>query len=130
MAELKVIADTSFLMIPGLFGVDVISELNRLVERRYVLVVPSPVVGELKKLSKLGTSAERSAARLALALVKRGKVIEARGSADEAVLAAASGGDCVAATTDAALRKGLRGLGVPVVFLRQKSHLALDGRIW
>ena len=79
LAELKVIADTSFLMIPGMFGVDVVSELDRLLQRRYSLVIPKPVVGELEKLAARGKPAERSAARLGIALAKRGKVVDVKG---------------------------------------------------
>jgi len=123
-----VIADTSFLMIPGMFGVDVVSELDRLLQRRYSLVIPKPVVGELEKLSTRGKPAERSAARLGIALAKRGKVIDAKGNADEAILTMACE-NCVVGTTDAELRRKLRHKGVSVTYLREKSHLALDGLI-
>ncbi len=122
------IADTSFLMIPGMFGVDVISELDRLLEQNYCLTVPKPVVEELKKLAAGGNPVERSAARLGIALAKRGKVVEAKGHADEVILRMACE-NCVVGTTDAELRKRLRRVGFPVVYLRQKSHLALDGQV-
>ena len=126
---MRVVLDTSFLMIPGVFGVDVINELDRLLEQRYELLVPSPVLAELKRLASRGTSSERPAARIGIALAKRAKVVRTRAKADEAILEIASKGDCVIATTDAALKKELRRRGVPVVYLRQKSHLALDGRV-
>ena len=122
------ITDTSFLMIPGMFGVDVMSELDRLLQRRYSLVIPKPVAGELKKLAARGKPAERSAASLGIALAKRGKVVDAKGNADEAILTMACE-NCVVGTTDAELRKKLRRKGVSVMYLREKSHLALDGRI-
>ncbi len=128
MAELRLIADTSFLMIPGMFGVDVVGELDRLLEQNYCLTVPKPVVEELKKLAAQGNPVERSAARLGIALAKRGKVVEAKGHADEVILRMARE-NCVVGTTDAELRKRLRRAGFPVVYLRQKSHLALDGRV-
>ena len=128
MAELRVIADTSFLMVPGMFGVDVMSELDRLLQRRYSLVIPKPVVEELKKLAARGKPAERSAARLGIALAKRGKVVDAEDNADEAILTMACE-NCVVGTTDAELRRKLRRKGVSVMYLREKSHLALDGRI-
>jgi len=123
-----VIADTSFLMILGMFGVDVMSELDRLLQRRYSLVIPKPVVEELEKLAARGKPAERSAARLGIALAKRGKVVDAKGNADEAILTMAYE-NCVVGTTDAELRRKLRRKGVPVTYLREKSHLALDGLI-
>jgi hypothetical protein len=127
--KLQVIADTSFLMIPGLFGVDIISELERLIERHYVLVIPKPVAEELKQLAAHGKPAERSAARLGLALLTRGEMADVRGAADNAILKLAGGGNCVVGTTDAALRKELRQRRVPVIYLRQKSHLAINGQL-
>ena len=122
------IADTSFLMIPGMFGVDVIGELDRLLEQKYCLTVPKPVVEELKKLAVQGNPVERFAARLGIALAKRGKVVDANGHADEVILRMACE-NRVVGTTDAELRKRLRRMGFPVVYLRQKSHLALDGQV-
>jgi hypothetical protein len=111
-----------------MFGVDVMSELDRLLQRRYSLVIPKPVVGELKKLAARGKPAERSAARLGIALAKRGKVVNVEGNADEVILTMACE-NCVVGTTDAELRRKLRRKGVSVMYLREKSHLALDGRI-
>ena len=124
---MRVIADTSFLMIPGLFGVDVVGELNRLLEQLYELDIPSPVLQELRRISEQGKPKERTAAKIGLILAKRGKVIKVKGAADEAILKLALKGRCVVGTTDAALRKELRRRGVTVIHLRQKSHLAIDG---
>lgn len=128
MTELKVIADTSFLMIPGLFGVDVMEELDRLLEGHYVLVIPGPVIEELKGLASHGKPIERSAARLGLAIAARGKKVVAKGPADEAILNLV-GESCAVGTTDYGLRKELRNRGVSVIYLRGKSHLAVNGRI-
>jgi hypothetical protein len=65
---------------------------------------------------------------LGIALAKRGKVVDVKGNADEVILTMACE-NCVVGTTDAELRKKLRRKGVSVMYLREKSHLALDGRI-
>jgi len=124
---LQVIADTSFLMVPSLFGVDIVRELDRLIERPHELVIPSPVIQELGRISEQGKPKERAAAKIGLILAKRGKVVKAKDAADEAILNLALKGRCVVGTTDAALRKDLRRHGVPVIYLRQRSHLAIDG---
>jgi rRNA-processing protein FCF1 len=124
---LQVIADTSFLMIPGMFGVDILSELERLLECRYELLVPEPVVRELKRISKHGKPKERVAARLGLQLAERGSVIDVKGEADESILSLAAQKRCAVGTTDAALRRRLRKLRITVIYLRQKSHLAVEG---
>jgi hypothetical protein len=122
--------DTSFLMVPGLFGVDIVRELDRLIERPHELVIPSPVIQELRRISAQGKPKERAAAKIGLILAKRGKVIKVRGAADQAILGLALKKRCAVGTTDADLRKELRRRGVPVSYLRQKSHLAMDGWVW
>jgi rRNA-processing protein FCF1 len=128
LTKLQVIADTSFLMIPGLFGVDVVVELDRLLEKNYNLIIPTPVVDELKELVSRGRPKERSAARLGLSLTARGKKVETEGPADDAIVNLAKE-NFVVATTDSALRREVRRRRVPVIYLREKSHLAVDGRI-
>lgn len=128
MSELSVVVDTNFLMIPGLFGVDIFSELDRVLDRKFKLIIPEPVVKELNRLAR-GASAERSAAKIALALVRRGRVVKTDAPADDAILELAEGESTVVGTNDARLRKELRARGVPVIYLRQKSHLAVNGRV-
>lgn len=70
--KLKVIADTSFLMIPGTFGVDVKKELGRLIERKYELLIPKAVTMELERLSKEGAPKEKAAAELGLRIARGG----------------------------------------------------------
>lgn len=114
-------------MISGMFGVDILSELERLLECRYELLVPEPVVQELKRISEHGKPKERVAAGLGMRLAERGSVIEVKGEADESILRLAVQKRCAVGTTDTALRRRLRKLGVTVIYLRQKSHLAVEG---
>jgi hypothetical protein len=115
-------------MIPGMFGVDILSELERLLEGRYELLVPRPVVRELERISEHGKPKERIAAKLGLRLVERVSVVEVKGEADESILKLATQKRCAVGTTDAALRKKLRWRGISVIYLCQKSHLAKDGQ--
>jgi rRNA-processing protein FCF1 len=115
-------------MIPGIFGVDIIGELDRLLEKGYNLVIPGPVIDELEELVSRGRPIERSAARLGLSLAARGKKVEIEGPADEAIVNLARK-NFVVGTTDSALRKEIRRRSFPVIYLREKSHLAVDGRI-
>jgi rRNA-processing protein FCF1 len=116
-------------MIPGLFGVDIISELDRLLERHYELIIPAPVKKELEKLATDGGPEERSAARLGLTVAARGKVVACADQADEAILRLADKGGYAVGTTDAALRRELRRRGVPVIYLRGKSRLEISGQV-
>ncbi len=126
---MQVITDTSFMMVPGMFGVDVVSELERLLNSKCELLVPSSVAKELRRISKQGKPKEKAAARIGLFLVKRGRIVKAAGRADEAIIRLSVQRKLAVGTTDAALRKELRRLGVSVIFLRQLSHLAVDGQL-
>jgi len=126
---LQVIADTSFLMIPGMFGVDIIGEMDRLLGCPFELLILNPVLSELKRLSEKGTPKERTAAKLGLRLAKRGPILKAGGGADDSIFELAAARKYLVGTTDAALRKKLRIAGVGVIYLSSKSHLALNGQI-
>ena len=124
---MQVIADTSFLMIPGMFGVDIAGELDRLLGRPYTFLIPRPVVLELERISERGKPKERTAAKLGLRLAKRGSVVEIEGEADESIVELAVAKKCLVGTSDAALRKKLRVRGISVIYLSGKSHLSVNG---
>ncbi|MGQ9788066.1 MAG: type II toxin-antitoxin system VapC family toxin [Candidatus Hadarchaeaceae archaeon] len=127
--RLQIIADTSFLMIPGMFGIDIFGELDRLVEGPYEILIPSPVVSELERISLRGKTKERAAAKLGLALVKRGSVIKVEGEADDSIIKLATGANRMVGTSDLVLRKRLRSRGIGAIYLRDRSHLALNGHL-
>lgn len=64
MEEVWVILDTNFLMIPESEGVDIFSELDRLIDRKYEIVVPEVVLEELNLILENGSSSEKKAARV------------------------------------------------------------------
>lgn len=123
----RVLADTSFLMVPGSFKIDIFQELARVLETKFELVIPQPVVEELKRISVRGSPRERVSAKVALDLIRGIKVIPEQGHADDVIVRIAKRENMVVATTDSALRRRLRKLGVPTIFLRERSHLTLDG---
>jgi rRNA-processing protein FCF1 len=131
LAVLKIVADTSFLMIPGLFRVDIFAELNRILQRRYEILVPEPVVKELEYLSRRGTPSERSAARLALSALDQMKILPSSSeSADLTILEVArKHPEYLVATADYLLQKRLQKLGVNIIRLRQRTHLMLEREI-
>lgn len=130
MKDLQVILDTNFLMIPGLYGVDIFSELDRILDRKHEILVPEVVIGELEHLEEEGDSSERRAASLALDLASRTEEIPSQGPADEEIIRLARGDDrVVVGTNDSDLKKRVRNEGIPVIFLRQKSHLDISGTV-
>lgn len=130
MTEFQVILDANFLMTPGLYGVDIFSELDRLLDVNYELIIPSAVIRELKYLASKGTASESSAARIALELSSRADIIETCECADEEILRLAKKEEgYIVCTNDKDLRDKLRANKVPVIYLRQRSYLALVGSV-
>jgi len=72
-------------------------------------------------------------AQLGLRLAGRCKIVEVERkvgeSNDDMTLRMAVEWRCPVATNDRELRRKLRGSGVPVVFLRQMSHLEVEGYV-
>ncbi len=116
-------------MIPENHKVDIFREFDRIIDRKYKLVIPEAVQEELKYLKENGTSSEKKAAKIGLELSKKIEKIPSEKSGDEEIIRLAKKMECAVATYDSNLRKRLRNMGVPVIFLRQRSHLCIDGKI-
>jgi hypothetical protein len=116
----KVILDTNFLLAPFQFRVDIFAELERILDVKYDLHVTDGVISELQGLRTMD-------AKGALSLVKGLPRIAAEGKdVDEALLALASK-NTIICTNDKILIEKLKSKGAPVIYLRQKKHLVLDG---
>ncbi|MDH5448837.1 MAG: 30S processome protein Utp24 [Candidatus Bathyarchaeota archaeon] len=130
---LKIILDSSFLFIPSQFKIDIFEELATVLNRRFEPVILSPTYKELQKIAESGSTKLRRQATLALKFAQKCRKIDAekgvKESHDDVIVRVAAESECCAATNDRALRKRLRSINVPVVYLRQKSHLAVDGAI-
>lgn len=127
----KLLLDTNFLMIPGQFGVDIISEFDRLFGR-YEIIVPSFVLEELDRIEKSLRGRDRIAVRIAREIVGRSKIVEfdlGDRDVDEALLELARRIKGIICTNDKELRKKARRENIPVVLLRQEKYLYLDGDI-
>ena len=119
----KVIIDTNGLMIPGQFGVDIFSELERLGFDSYL--VPKASVKELEKIYAEARGKDKAAANIALSLLERCTVIDRNGHADDIILDLAAGADAAVLTNDIELKKRLCSKGVTIVHLREKTHLSI-----
>lgn len=128
-----VILDSNFLFIPLQFGVDIFEELQRILGGLVRCVVPSPVIEELRALERdAGPKAKREA-DFALTMAERCEVAEGDAGSwetvDDAILQLALRKKCPVATNDAHLRRRLRAEGIPVIYLRQRAYLDIDGTI-
>jgi rRNA-processing protein FCF1 len=128
----KVILDSNFLFVPFQFRIDIFEELNRLLGKAEPVVL-STTLEELNSLVKKRSEKTRRQALAAIELADHCGIIEVeRGleeSFDDVVLRTAKEWNCPVATNDAALRKRLRESNVAAVFLRQKTHLEVDGNL-
>lgn len=129
MVKLWVILDTNFLMIPETHGVDIFSELDRILDKKYALIVPETVTDELKSLKEKGSASERKAANVGLKLAEKAKKISSQKTGDDEIIRLAKEKDSVVGTNDKTLKERLRNLGIPVIYLRQRSHLHINGMI-
>jgi rRNA-processing protein FCF1 len=126
----KVILDSNFLMVPFQFNLDVFQEIEFLLQKKVDFIVPSGVKSELTTLSARGGEGSAEAS-LALQLASRCRVVEvaldANETVDDAIVKAAQKLGGVVATNDIELKNRLKLLKVPVVYLRDKSKLEVDG---
>ncbi|NPA47348.1 MAG: nucleotide-binding protein [Thermococci archaeon] len=133
--EWWVIPDTNFLLIPGQFGVDVFSELERILDVRFRVLVPTAVIKELSVIERKSRGRDLLAVRMAKEIVKRFDTVDigefGRAPTDELIYAyAASRPNVIVCTNDKELKKRLRQAGVPVVYLRSRKILKLEGTLF
>ncbi|MEM3760394.1 MAG: hypothetical protein QXZ02_04685 [Candidatus Bathyarchaeia archaeon] len=130
---LKVILDSNALFVPLQFKIDIFEELRTLLNRNFEPILLSSVKHELEGLADKGSPKMRKNASFALKLAEKCKLVntneEEMASPDNAIIKAAKNWDCPVFTNDRLLRKRLRDINVPVIYVRQKSHLEIDGRI-
>jgi rRNA-processing protein FCF1 len=111
-----------------MYGIDIISELERVIGSKFVLVVPSAVIAELERIARRSSGREGAAARIGLEIARRwGRVVEREGGADSVILEMARGR--IVGTGDMELKGRLRRMGVPVIFLRGRDHLEVEGHM-
>jgi rRNA-processing protein FCF1 len=131
--KVKVVVDTNFLLTMAQ-GVIAPSSLNDAINASYELITTDAVVKELEAMSKGGDLLAREAG-FALKLLERLGVQVLRvkaGSADESILTLAkelvqNGDRVVVATNDKNLRRSVRRLGVPTLYLREEGlRLEID----
>jgi rRNA-processing protein FCF1 len=131
-ATVEVIMDSNALFAPLEFKIDIPAELERLLDRHFELILLSPVRRELEMLTSEGSPKTRRMAAFALEYAKKCRLVEVHSSAetvDDAIVETAAKCRTPVFTNDAQLRHRLRNISVPVIYVRQKSHLAIEGMI-
>ena len=132
--EWLVIPDTNFLLVPGQFGVDIIRELERVIQARFRVAVPDVVLQELDVIERKSRGRDLMAVRMAKKLAERFDVVRVgrfgeRPIDNQLLDFAANNEHVIVCTNDRDLRRRLRERGIPVVYLRSKKILELEGML-
>jgi uncharacterized protein len=129
----RVIVDSNALFVPLNFGIDIFEELRRLLNAKFELVLISPVKRELEILAKKPSPKTQHEAAFALSLTKKLcyiKIIQKPNEqTDDTILRAAKQWNAAVFTNDKVLKRKLRDISLPVIYVRAKSHLEIDGLI-
>lgn len=129
----KVILDSNFLFVPSQFQIDIFEGLMTLLNQKFEPILLSPTHKELQRIVERGPPKTRQNALLALRLAEKCRIVEVeqgfRETPDDVITRVAVEWRCPVATNDRALRKRLRDENVPVIYLRQRSRLEMEGSI-
>jgi uncharacterized protein len=130
---LKVLVDSNALFVPLQFKIDIFTDLERLLNRHVELVLISPVKHELEMLTQKSSPKIRKNATFALSLAKKCKYVKVvekqKEQTDEAIVRVAQAWKVPVFTNDKLLKKKLRDISMPVIYVREKSRLEIDGLI-
>lgn len=131
--KLRVVLDSNFLFVPSHFQVDIFEELANLLNQRFVPIILTSTMREVQGLAKSDSSKEQKQALLALKLAERCCLVPVEKglgeSYDDVIVRVASEWKSPVATNDRELRRRLRSLRLPVIFLRQERRLMLEGSV-
>ncbi len=130
---LKVILDSNALFVPLEFKIDIFVEAEHLLNRKVDFILLSPVKSELELLTKKDSPKIRRQAAYALKLAEKCKIVTVKEdeklTTDDAIVKVARAWNSPVFTNDRQLRRKLRDISVPVIYVRQKSRLEIDGLI-
>lgn len=130
---LIVVLDTSILMLAAEHRIDLFGEISRLIPMAHKCVILTSVYNELNNMINSKSGKEKLLARVALKIAGNCEVVnfEDNRVADDSILEFAKGnvGKVIVATNDAELRRKLRMLSIPVIYVRGFNHLEMDGEV-
>jgi uncharacterized protein len=129
----KIIFDSNFLLVPAQLKIDIFEGLMNLLNRNYESIVLSTTIDELRSLTTKGSPKLRKQAEMALELAEKCSLVNVDRKRnernDDVIIRVAKQMKCLVATNDSELKKRLRNISIPVVYVRQKSRLELEGSL-
>lgn len=133
MSETRVILDANFLFIPIQFNLDIFEELTKLLNQHFIPIVLSSTVKELQGLTESTSLKTQKQAKNALEIVGKCRVVPIEKSVnetfDDVIVRISTEWKCLVATNDRNLKQKLREQSVPVIYMRQKKRLELEGSV-
>ena len=130
---LKIILDSNAFFVPLDFKIDLLNDLKKLLNRNFELILISQVKKELEALVEKGSPKMRKKASYALKFAETCNYIDVKASAsaqtDDIIVKTAKEWKAMVFTNDRGLKEKLRNISVPVIYVRQKSRLEIDGMI-
>ncbi len=130
---LKVILDSNALFVPLELKIDIFEDIKRLLNRNVEFILLSTVKRELELLSAKDSPKIKRQASFALKLAEKCKYVPVENddklSTDDAIVKVAKSWNSPVFTNDRQLKKKLRDISIPVIYVRQKSRLDVDGMI-
>lgn len=124
----KVILDTDFLVHCASHKVDYEEELRRILDFAHEIFIIDKTIDELDNIISTQTGKAKSDAKLAKAILENKSIPLIKTKKDKIVddlILETADKDTIVATTDAELKQRLKEKSIPIVIIRQKSHLAL-----
>jgi uncharacterized protein len=121
------------LFVPLEFKIDIFVEVECLINRNLNFVLLSPVKRELERLASKDSHKLSKEASYALKLAEKCQFVtvdnDEKLRTDDIIVKVAKAWNSPVFTNDSELRRRLRDISVPVIYLRQKSRLEIDGLI-
>jgi rRNA-processing protein FCF1 len=129
---LKVIFDSSMLIDLPELKIDLVTETERVLSTKFIPIVLTGTISEIRDVLKRASGGKRKKElTLVLQIAEKFNKLNYfpldNEDMDEVVFRAAKKLKAVVACNDYELRKKLVKAGVPVLFVRGKSHMELDG---
>jgi uncharacterized protein len=128
----QIILDTNFLLLPGERGIDILSELERIMTEPYEACVIDKSIEELQNIiDKSPQKKEGFSAKLAIVLIKQKNLKTVKSFSEEyadiAIVnyAQKNAKSVIVATQDKDLRDKLKKIPVRTIQLRQEKYLIL-----
>ncbi|MCD4740210.1 hypothetical protein K8R43_03400 [archaeon] len=116
----EVLLDTNILTLPQQYKIDIIQEIKALAPGK-TLVTLEPIVQELKKLKE---------GRIGKQMIDQGMIQVKnfdRECTDKAIIEYALKNKTIVATNDKELKEQLRKIKIPIIYLRSRKKLEIEG---